>query len=56
MLTQQYGPMQELFTFGTGGNGQQLAHGGQEYELVPRLVEALAVKKAVGASAGSMLA
>jgi len=41
----------ELFTFGNGDNGQ-LGHGGEEDESVPRLVEALAAKKVVGASAG----
>jgi alpha-tubulin suppressor-like RCC1 family protein len=42
----------ELFTFGSGGSGQ-LGHGGEEHELVPRLVEALAGKKVVGASAST---
>jgi len=42
----------ELFTFGLGAHGR-LGHGGQENELVPRLVEALVGKKAAGASAGS---
>jgi len=41
----------ELFTFGDGGHGS-LGHGGQQNELVPRLVEALAGKKVIGASAG----
>ena len=41
----------ELFTFGYGGVGR-LGHGGEEKEDVPRLVEALAGKKAVGAAAG----
>jgi alpha-tubulin suppressor-like RCC1 family protein len=41
----------ELFTFGEGFFGQ-LGHGGDEYEDVPRLVEALAGKKVVGAAAG----
>jgi len=41
----------ELFTFGSGENGQ-LGHGGQENESVPRLVEALVGKKVIGAAAG----
>jgi len=41
----------DLFTFGYGRHGQ-LGHGGIENELVPRLVEALAGKKVVGAAAG----
>ena len=41
----------ELFTFGWGGSGS-LGHGGEQHESVPRLVEALAGKKVVGASAG----
>ena len=41
----------ELFTFGKGEHGV-LGHGGQENEPVPRLVEALAGKKVVGAAAG----
>jgi RCC1 and BTB domain-containing protein len=41
----------ELFTFGLGNLGR-LGHGGQEIEFVPRLVEALAGKKVVGATAG----
>jgi len=41
----------ELFTFGIGFFGR-LGHGGEEDELVPRLVEALAGKKVVGAAAG----
>jgi len=41
----------ELFTFGLGQFGK-LGHGGAEDELVPKLVEALAGKKVVGASAG----
>ena len=40
----------ELFTFGMGEKGQ-LGHGGEANELVPRLVEALAGKKVVSASA-----
>ena len=40
----------ELFTFGKGEKGQ-LGHGGEANELVPRLVEALAGKKVVSASA-----
>jgi len=45
----------ELFTFGWGYNGKlggQLGHGGTQTELMPRLVEALAGKKAIGAAAG----
>jgi len=41
----------ELFTFGHGNFGS-LGHGGEESELVPRLVEALSGKKVVGASGG----
>jgi len=44
----------ELFTFGDGGYGQ-LGHGGPlvyQTELVPRLAEALAGKKVLGAAAG----
>jgi len=41
----------ELFTFGEGYYGK-LGHGGEEGELLPRLVEALAGKIVVGASAG----
>jgi len=41
----------ELFTFGDGSYGQ-LGHGGQQSEFVPRLVEALAGKRVVGAAAG----
>jgi len=41
----------ELFTFGCGQNWQ-LGHGGQQKELLPRLVEALAGKKVTGALAG----
>jgi RCC1 and BTB domain-containing protein len=41
----------ELFTFGYGVHGQ-LGHGGEQTELVPRLVEALVGKKVIGASAG----
>jgi len=41
----------ELFTFGDGVNGK-LGHGGEQSELVPRLVEGLAGTKVVGASAG----
>ena len=32
----------------------QLGHGGQENELVPRLVEALVGTKVIGASAGAL--
>jgi len=39
----------ELFTFGAGDRGK-LGHGGEEHELVPRLVEAVVVKKVVGVS------
>jgi len=42
----------ELFIFGAGGSGQ-LGHGGEENELVPRLVEALAEKTVIGAAAGA---
>jgi len=42
----------EIFTFGRGSHGK-LGHGGQENELVPRLVEVLAGKKVIGASAKS---
>ena len=42
----------ELFTFGDGDGGR-LGHGGTQNELVPRLVEALAGKKASGVSAAS---
>jgi len=41
----------ELFTFGDGDYGK-LGHGGQQHELVPRLVEGLGGKKAIGAAAG----
>jgi len=41
----------ELFTFGNGKKGR-LGHGGGENERVPRLVQALAGKKVVGAAAG----
>jgi alpha-tubulin suppressor-like RCC1 family protein len=40
-----------VFTFGNGESGQ-LGHGGEEDELVPRLVEGLAGMKVVGAAAG----
>jgi len=40
----------ELFTFGYGDG--RLGHGESQPELVPRLVEALAGKKVVGAAAG----
>ena len=42
----------ELLTFGDGEYGR-LCHGGEETELVPRLVEALAGKKVVGATAAT---
>ena len=42
----------EVFTFGRGAYGQ-LGHGGLENELVPRLVQALAGRKVVGAAAGA---
>jgi E3 ubiquitin-protein ligase HERC2 len=42
----------ELFTFGNGDHGK-LGHGGQQTELVPRLVEAMAGEKVIGAAAGS---
>jgi len=42
----------ELFTFGHGGYGM-LGHGGEEVELVPRLVEALVGKKVVGSAASA---
>jgi regulator of chromosome condensation len=42
----------EVYTFGVGDCGQ-LGHGGEEEEeLVPRVVEALAGKRVVGAAAG----
>ena len=42
----------KLFTFGKGRNGR-LGHGGDDDELVPRLVQGeLAGKKVVGAAAG----
>ena len=42
----------ELFTFGNGDSGR-LGHGGGEAnEFVPRLVEAFAGKKVIGASGG----
>ena len=41
----------ELFTFGRGYRGRlALGHGGQENEFVPRLVEALAGKRVIGAA------
>ena len=42
----------ELFTFGNGKKGR-LGHGGGENERVPRLVQALAGKKVIGAAAGA---
>jgi len=42
----------ELFTCGQGGKGV-LGHGGEDNELLPRLVEALVGKKVIGAAAGS---
>ena len=41
----------ELFTFGHGDGGR-LGHGGDEVELVPRLVEALSGQKVIGAATG----
>ena len=41
-----------IFTFGSGYEGQ-LGHGGEENELVPRVVEGLAGTKVMGATAGS---
>jgi hypothetical protein len=41
----------ELFTFGYGNTGK-LGHGGEERELVQRLVEALTGKKVIGVEAG----
>jgi alpha-tubulin suppressor-like RCC1 family protein len=41
----------ELYTFGDGDSGR-LGHGGNQSELVPRVVEALAGKQVVGAAAG----
>ena len=38
----------------TGGEDGRLGHEGGERELVPRLVESLAGKKVVGASAGAI--
>ena len=43
----------ELFTFGHGSYGQ-LGHGERQYELLPRLVEALAGKNVAGAGVGSV--
>jgi alpha-tubulin suppressor-like RCC1 family protein len=43
----------ELFTFG-GGDSGKLGHGGTQNELVPRLVEALAGKKVIGAVVGDI--
>jgi alpha-tubulin suppressor-like RCC1 family protein len=40
-----------VYTFGSEENGQ-LGHGGNESELVPRVVEALAGKQVVGSAAG----
>jgi len=42
----------ELFTFGNGGFGQP-GHEVTQHEHVPKLVEAMAGKKVIGASAGS---
>jgi hypothetical protein len=39
----------ELFTFGLGNCGR-LGHGGDQNELVPRLVETMAGKKVIGAA------
>ena len=44
---------EDLFTFGLGTYGQ-LAHGVQQAEHVPRLVDALAGNKVVGAMAGGV--
>ena len=44
-------PQGELFTFGNGEYGK-LGYGGETNELVPRLVNALARKKVVGANGG----
>ena len=41
----------QLFTFGSGYSGT-LGHGGDQNELVPRLVETLVGKNVIGASAG----
>jgi RCC1 and BTB domain-containing protein len=41
----------EVYTFGYGASGR-LGHGGGENARVPRVVEALAGKQVVGASAG----
>ena len=41
----------ELFTFGYGVDGR-LGHGGEKKGRVPRLVEALAGKKVIGAASG----
>jgi len=41
----------EIFTFGNGDDGK-LGHGAEQHESVPRLVEALAGEKVVGAAAG----
>jgi len=43
----------ELFTFGNGLDGK-LGHGGGRSELMPRLVEALAGKKAIGVATGTL--
>jgi alpha-tubulin suppressor-like RCC1 family protein len=41
----------QLYSFGKGGHGR-LGHGGNANELVPRLVEAFAGQKVLGAAAG----
>ena len=41
----------QLFTFGYGDDGR-LGHGGEEDEYLPRLIEALAGKKVIGAASG----
>jgi len=43
----------ELFTFGNGIYGQ-LGHGGQQEELVPKLVSALTENQVIGAAAGGI--
>jgi len=42
----------ELFAFGHEHSGK-LGHGREQHELLPRLIEALAGKKVIGASAGT---
>jgi len=43
----------EIFTSGNGGAGS-LGHGGEQDELVPRLIEALTGREGIGASAGDL--